>query len=234
MAVADRPTLSVIIPVLDEAATIGDTLRSLQPLRDNGVEVIVVDGGSRDNTPELARAMADRVIGSTRGRAVQMQAGAQAARGSILWFLHADTLAPRNADCLIRQALLDGAACWGRFDVRFREARGLLRLVAWSMNKRSRLSGIATGDQGIFVERSCFEQTGGFPPIPLMEDIALCRALKRLSAPACPDQYLETSARRWLQHGTVRTILLMWGLRLGYFLGISPQRLASYYAVHRS
>jgi rSAM/selenodomain-associated transferase 2 len=232
-AAADYRRLSVIIPVLNEANAITATLESLQPLRRNGHEVVVVDGGSHDATVELAGALADQVIRSGRGRAIQLQAGADAAHGGILWFLHADTLPPPHADRLIQDALHGESVCWGRFDVQFPDPGRLLRLVAWSMNTRSRLTGIATGDQGMFVKRSCFEQAGGFPAIPLMEDIALSRALKKHSPPACLHHCLHTSARRWLEHGIVRTILLMWGLRLGYFLGISPQRLASYYAAHR-
>ncbi len=232
-AAADHRHISVIIPALNEGAAITATLESLQPLRRNGHEVIVVDGGSHDNTVKLAGSLADRVIHSERGRATQMQAGASAARGALLWFLHADTLPPPHADDFIKAALQAESVCWGRFDVQFHDPRRLLRIVAWSMNARSRLSGIATGDQGIFVKRSCYERAGGFPSIPLMEDIALSRALKKLSPPACLHQRLQTSARRWLEHGIVRTILLMWGLRLAYSLGISPQRLASYYAAHR-
>ena len=233
-AAADHRHISVIIPALNEGAVISHTLEALQPLRRRGHEVIVVDGGSCDATVELAGVLTDRVIRSDPGRATQMQAGAGAAQGAILWFLHADTLPPPHADRLIQQALQDESVCWGRFDVRFPDPRRLLRLVAWSMNTRSRLSGIATGDQGIFVTRGCYEQAGGFPSIPLMEDIALSRALRKCSPPACLQHCLSTSARRWLEHGVMRTILLMWGLRLAYFLGISPQRLASYYAAHRS
>ncbi len=232
-AAADHRRLSIILPVLNEADAITATLESLQPLRRNGHEVVVVDGGSHDATVELAGALADQVIRSGRGRATQLQAGAGAAHGSILWFLHADTIPPAHADRLIQDALHGESVCWGRFNVQFHDPGRLLRLVAWSMNTRSRLTGIATGDQGMFVKRSCFEQAGGFPAIPLMEDIALSRALKKCSPPACLHHCLRTSARRWLEHGIVRTILLMWGLRLGYFLGISPQRLAGYYAAHR-
>jgi rSAM/selenodomain-associated transferase 2 len=233
-AAADYRRLSVIIPALNEAGTLSVMLRSLQPLRERGHELIVVDGGSRDNTVEQARTLADRVICSTRGRALQMQTGAGLAQGDVLWFLHADTLPPPQADSLILEALEQDHVCWGRFDVRFAEPQRLLRLVARLMNVRSRLSGIATGDQGIFVERNCFEQAGGFPPIALMEDIALSRALKKHSPPACLHHCLHTSARRWLEHGIVRTILLMWGLRLGYLLGVSPRKLARYYTAHQS
>jgi rSAM/selenodomain-associated transferase 2 len=232
-AAADNRHISVIIPALNEAAAITGTLAALQPLRRRGHEVIVVDGGSHDATVELSDTLADRVIHAGRGRAIQLQAGVLAAQGAILWFLHADTLPPPDADRLIQQALLSDSHCWGRFDIQFPEPHWMLRLVAWSMNTRSRLTGIATGDQGIFTQRGCFEQAGEFQPIPLMEDIALSRALKKLSSPACLPQRLQTSARRWREHGVVRTILLMWGLRLAYFLGISPQRLASYYAAHR-
>lgn len=219
-------TLSVVMPVLNEAATIETALTALAPLRARGVEVIVVDGGSQDGTAELARALADRVLSAPRGRAAQMNAGAAVATGDALLFLHADTRLPDDADRVVLEALK--SSVWGRFDVSFDED-GWLRLVAMMMNTRSRLTGIATGDQAMFMTRAVFAQAGGFPPIALMEDVALSARLKRLGRPLCLAARVTTSGRRWRQHGLWRTILLMWGLRLRYFLGADPARLARAY-----
>lgn len=209
------------------------TLHRLQPLRTRGHEVIVVDGGSTDNTLAEAMPLADRVLQSPRGRARQMHTGTRHASGSVFWFLHADTLPPEAADILILEALAAGQD-WGWFDLRLSGRRLLLKWVAWLMNRRSRLTGIATGDQGIFVQRAVYEQAGGYPLIPIMEDIALSRRLRRLGKPRQVDTPLLSSSRRWEKHGVLRTILTMWGLRLGYFLGIDPQQLARFYAGHRA
>jgi rSAM/selenodomain-associated transferase 2 len=158
-----------------------------------------------------------------------MNAGAGAAQGAVLWFLHADTLPPPQAGTLLLDGLARSGRDWGRFDVRLSGAHPLLRVVEWLMNLRSRLTGIATGDQGMFVRREVFERLGGFPDIELMEDIALSRALKRLGVPLCLDTPLQCSSRRWEQGGIVRTILLMWSLRLAYALGMSPTRLLRWY-----
>ncbi|HYQ71165.1 MAG TPA: TIGR04283 family arsenosugar biosynthesis glycosyltransferase [Gammaproteobacteria bacterium] len=234
VAAAEPLQLSVIIPALNESAAIRATLQALQPLRARGHEVIVVDGGSHDLTVELSRPLSDRVIAARTGRAAQMREGVAAAAGTVLWFLHADTVAPQDADRLILEALQQRQADWGRFDIRLSQTRTLLRCVAWMMNQRSRLSGTTTGDQGIFVTRRAYEATGGFPEIPLMEDIALSRALCRHGRPARIRTPLVSSPRRWLTHGVLRTILRMWMLRLAYFLGVNPERLAAYYAPHRS
>jgi rSAM/selenodomain-associated transferase 2 len=225
--------LSVIVPALNEAAGITATLQRLQTLRNRGHEVIVVDGASTDATVELAKPLADRVICCTRGRAAQMHTGADAATGSVFWFLHADTLPPVDADRIILPALRVQGREWGRFDVEL-GGNGLLHLVAWLMNVRSRLSGIATGDQGIFVTRNAYRQVGGFAPIPLMEDIAICRSLKRISRPVTLRNRVHTSNRRWQRHGIVATVLTMWLLRLGYFIGVKPDRLAAFYTAHNA
>ncbi len=227
-AVARTSLISIVIPVLNEAEAVDELLASLAPLRRRGIEVIVVDGGSTDGTPARARPHADRVIAAARGRAHQMNAGADAARGDVLLFLHADTRLPADADRLIGQALADGHA-WGRFDVAIEGRHPLLPLVARLMNLRSRLTGIATGDQAIFVRRATFAACGGFPPIPLMEDIALSRALGRLGPPACLRTRVRTSGRRWDSRGFWRTVLLMWRLRAAYFFGATPARLARRY-----
>jgi rSAM/selenodomain-associated transferase 2 len=221
--------ISIIIPVLNEAAVIGNTLLSLQELRQAGHEVIVVDGGSRDATAILSQPWADRVIGSARGRSRQMNEGARFARNDILLFLHADTFLPNGADRMINDGMNAMKKAWGRFDISLSGEDFLLRIVEWLMNVRSRLSGIATGDQGIFVRRELFKRVGGFPEIDLMEDIALSRILKKYGRPFCIRQRVVTSDRRWRKKGMFRTILLMWFLRLAYFCKANPKRLSELY-----
>lgn len=225
--------LSIIIPTLNEAGAVVALLADLAPLRAAGSEVIMVDGGSTDGTLQLAAGRVDRVLAPSRGRALQMNAGARAASGDLLWFLHADTRVPPDAGDALCGAYA-GGACWGRFDVRLSGRHPLLRLVEQGMNLRSRLTGIATGDQGIFVTRTAFERTGGFPPLALMEDIAMSVVLRRIGQPACLSLRLVTSSRRWEAGGVVRTILLMWRLRLAYALGADPGRLACRYDRARS
>ncbi len=220
--------LSIVMPVLDEAAGITATLQALAPLRARGHELIVVDGGSSDGTPALAAGAADRVLTSPPGRARQMNAGAAHARGDVLVFLHADTTLPAHADTLLTQAVRSGAR-WGRFDVRITGDAAMLRVIATFMNLRSRLSGIATGDQAIFVERRLFEALGGFAEQPLMEDIELSRRLRAVAAPACLRAQVQTSGRRWQQRGVWRTVWLMWQLRWRYWRGDSPEALAHRY-----
>jgi rSAM/selenodomain-associated transferase 2 len=221
--------LSIIMPVLDEAAGIEAALAALAPYRARGVEVVVVDGGSRDDTPDLAHPLADHVIAAKRGRAIQMNAGAATTQSDVLLFLHADTRLPDNADFLITDGLARSGRAWGRFDVRIDGGGGLLGLVAFMMNWRSRISGIVTGDHAIFVQRAAFENMGGYPAIALMEDVALSTRLKRISRPLALRARVTTSARRWRQHGTLRTMLLMWRLRLSFFLGADPAKLARQY-----
>jgi rSAM/selenodomain-associated transferase 2 len=218
--------LSIVMPVLNETAGIEAALRALAPYRARGVEVVVVDGDSGDGTAGLARPLADRVLSAPRGRAAQMNAGAAAATGDALLFLHADTGLPDDADRLILDGLKDRP--WGRFDVRF-DGGGLLRLVAIMMNARSRVTGIATGDQAMFMTRAVYDAAGGFPAIALMEDVALSARLKRIGRPLCVTARVTTSGRRWRQRGLLQTILLMWGLRLRYFFGADPARLARAY-----
>jgi rSAM/selenodomain-associated transferase 2 len=215
-------SLSIIMPMLNEAAGIGATLSGLREL---GVEIIAVDGGSSDKSVEIARAHADQVVHAPRGRARQMNAGAAVAQGEVLLFLHADTQLPPAAGQLIGDAIAGGAD-WGRFDVRITGNSGWFPVIAAFMNQRSRLTGIATGDQAIFVKRSVFDRVGGFPDLPLMEDIVLSQRLKQLSRPACLRAKVTTAGRRWEKHGVLRTILTMWWLRLRFFLGADPQKLA--------
>ncbi len=219
--------LTIVVPVLDEAAIVVGALKALAPLRARGAEIIVVDGGSGDGTPALARPLADRVIAAPRGRGAPLNAGAALGTGDALVFLHADTALPENADRLIASALAQRA--WGRFDLRIAGRHPLLAVVARMINWRSRATGIATGDQAIFVTREAFVAVGGFPDLPLMEDIAISRRLKRLCRPACIGAPVVTSGRRWEHHGVIRTIVLMWRLRLAYYFGAEPARLALRY-----
>ena len=221
--------ISIIVPVLNEAQGISESLAALAPLRSRGHEVIVVDGGSSDKTPDLARRAADRVVSAPRGRASQMNAGAALARGEVLVFLHADTRLPEGAGARILQGLAASGRAWGRFDVRIEGASVFLPVIAFFMNLRSRATGIATGDQAMFVRREAFERAGGFPPLELMEDIALSRSLKRVSRPLCLAEKAVTSGRRWERHGVLRTVFLMGWLRLAFFLGAAPASLARFY-----
>ena len=175
--------LTIVVPVLDEAAIVIGALRALEPLRARGAEIIVIDGGSSDGTPRLAAPFADRVIAAPRGRGAAMNAAAALGTGDTLLFLHADTTLPKDADRLIAAAL--GRRAWGRFDLRIAGRHPLLVVIARMINWRSRLTGIATGDQAIFVTRKAFLAVGGFPDLPLMEDIAISRGLKRLCRPLC-------------------------------------------------
>lgn len=221
--------LSIIIPTLNE----GSNLTRLLPHVLAGcpqAEVIVVDGGSSDDTRKVAsRFPRVRLLTSAPGRAKQMNAGARAARGDVLLFLHADTFLPPGIEAAIRQALADPGIVGGRFDVRFDNPRPIFRTIAAMMNLRSRLSGICTGDQAIFVRRQVFAALGGYPDIPLMEDVELSRLLKRKGRRASLRLEVKTSARKWERDGVVRTILLMWGLRFLYFIGVTPGRLHGWY-----
>ena len=223
------PRISIIVPTLNEGDGIAAALAALAPLREQGHEVIVVDGGSGDGTPALARGAADRVVSAPRGRASQMNAAAALARGAVLLFLHADTRLPENADARILHGLAASGRAWGRFDARIEGESRLLPVIAFFMNLRSRATGIATGDQAIFVRRDAFERAGRFPPLELMEDIALSSSLKRVSRPLCIAEKFVTTGRRWERRGIVRTVLLMWRLRLKFFFGAAPASLARLY-----
>src|SRR5262249_11720047 len=212
----------------NEAAGIEAALQALQPLRARRHEVIVVDGGSRDDTVQLCRSGADRVIDAPRGRGQQMNAGAAIACGEILMFLHADTRLPVDGDTVVIEALQEPGRCWGRFDVRIESQRPLLRLVSFMMNRRSRWSSICTGDQAIFVSREAFAKVGGYAPVALMEDVELSAQLRRYGPPASLRATVVTSARRWERHRVLRTIASVWGLRLLFFPGPPPARCAQF------
>jgi rSAM/selenodomain-associated transferase 2 len=226
-----RPSapLTIIIPALNECSVIADLLASLAPLRVRGVEVVVVDGGSTDGTAEAAGSGADRVIVAPCGRARQMNAGAAAAHAPVLLFLHADTQLPANADQLILNGLGAAGLEWGCFDVRIEGASRWLRVVASFMNLRSRITGIATGDQAMFVTRRAFDALRGFPDQALMEDVELSSRLKQRGPPLRLRSPVVTSGRRWSARGVARTIILMSWIRLLYFLGVAPDRLARLY-----
>ena len=224
------PSLSIVMPVLDEAAAIAAALEALAPLRARGAELIVVDGGSVDDTLALCGGRVDTLLHAPAGRARQMNTGAAAARGAVLLFLHADTRLPDRADRLIADGLHRSRRQWGRFDVTIDGRSRCFVLIAALMNLRSRVTGIATGDQAIFVARTAFDAAGGFPDQPLMEDIELSRRLRRgAGAPLCLADRVHTSGRRWERHGVGRTVVLMWRLRLLYWLGVSAERLARDY-----
>lgn len=222
--------LSIIIPVLNEAQALRRQLPALQALRRDGHQVIVVDGGSTDGGIDVVRGQVDDCLISAPGRARQMNAGAARATADVVLFLHIDTTLPDGAADQVSAALADNTRCWGRFDVDLDGSHPAFRIIAAAMNLRSRLSGVATGDQAIFVRRSVFEQVGGYAEVPLMEDVIISKTLRRLSRPVCLRARVVCSSRRWQQYGILPTIWLMWRLRLAFFLGASPAVLhAQYY-----
>lgn len=220
--------ISIIMPVLNEAAALQEHLPALQSWREAGHQLIVVDGGSTDDSAGLAAPQVDLCLRSPPGRARQMNVGARRAEGEVLLFLHIDSQLPPDADVLVLQALGQGCV-WGRFDVRLSGPQRAFRLIETAMNLRSRLTGVATGDQAIFVTREAFDQAGAYADVPLMEDVMLSKALRRISKPACLRARVLSSSRRWEQHGISRTVWLMWRLRLAFFLGASPHKLHSQY-----
>ena len=220
--------ISIIIPVLNEAEAIQSALQQLQGLRAKGAELIVVDGGSQDATLGLVKSLADSVFVSKPGRAAQMNAGAQQARGDVLWFLHVDSAIPAGAEQHILRRL-SVTRVWGRFDIRLSGRHWLFRVIESMMNLRTRLTGVVTGDHGMFVNRAVFAQLGGFADLALMEDVEISKRLRKISWPIAISQPIRTSSRRWETYGICKTILLMWYLRLAYFLGAKPANLAKRY-----
>ena len=226
--VSNKPLISIIIPCLNEAATIRECLERLKQFRIAGHEIIVVDGGSQDDTVELCRGLADRIIDSKRGRAIQFNTGANVAQGELFVFLHADTVLPPRALSILNE-LVDKTPSWGRFDVRLSGKNVLFRVIECLMNFRSRLTGVATGDQAIFVSRTLFQRVEGFPNIALMEDISISKKLRKLSKPYCIKSPVITSTRRWESKGIIKTMMLMHVLRLRFALGADPAKLARAY-----
>ncbi len=225
---ATQPLLSIVVPMLNERQELPTLLSHLRHWQSRGCEVLLVDGGSSDGSLQKAQAEGWPVIRSKPGRSLQMNRGVAYSQGSALLFLHADTRLPDNADEEVLQALQEGCG-WGRFDVQISGGPALLRLVAWCMNQRSRLGGIATGDQALFMTRELFDEVGGFPQLPLMEDIELCRRLRQRRQPRCLRSRVMTSGRRWQQGGVCNTIWLMWRLRWRYWRGVPAAALAREY-----
>lgn len=219
---------SIVIPVLNEAVQIAARLQDLRKQLGTDWQIIVVDGGSTDDTVEQARVGCDQLVQSARGRSTQMNAGAAVAAGELLMFLHADTRLPVDVAEQM-QAFLQSGRQWGRFDVRLDGDHPLFCVIAFMMNLRSRFTGIATGDQVFFMRREFFRQLNGFAPIPLMEDVEFSRRARRVSWPWCSRARVTTSARKWQQNGILRTIVLMWWIRLAYFIGVSPSVLHRWY-----
>lgn len=218
---------SVIIPLLNELQQLPALLPQIQKMRADNHEIIIVDGGSQDESVDVIEQAGYRVTACTPGRAKQMNAGAQIATGDVLVFLHADTILPVDAMAQMMRACRKKS--WGRFNVAFSDKAWIFSIIAATMNFRSCVTGIATGDQCIFVSTQTFKMVKGFSDIPLMEDVALCKKLKRISSPCCIKSYVTTSARRWQTQGIGKTIGLMWYLRLAYFLGVSPEKLHRMY-----
>lgn len=224
--------ISIIIPTLNEEGVLHNTLSTLQSMQHKGVEIIVVDGGSVDATFSIARQFNVRLVQADAGRANQLNAGAQVANGKLLLFLHADTLLPDSAhDLLLEQ--VENSRYWGRFAVKLDGPALIFRVIETLMNTRSSLTSVVTGDHAMSVSKMLFEQVGGFPCIALMEDIAISKKLKKISVPVCLKGVVVTSSRRWLEGGVLKTVLLMWRLRLAYFFNVDPQVLAKKYAKPR-
>ncbi len=235
---ADNSKISIIIPTLNEEKALRQNLPALQSFREKGHEIILVDGGSHDKTLAVSRPFVDRLMQTVKGRAHQMNEGAGLAKHDLLLFIHADTILPGDADNILISAketfmsLQPNSAelVWGRFNIRLDNKKLIYRLIEKSVNVRSKFTGIATGDQAIFVSRILFENIGGYDRIPLMEDVALSKKLLSYSSPLCIQETVLSSSRRWEKHGVISTILLMWRLRLFYFLGVKPEKLVeSYY-----
>lgn len=216
-------TASIIMPVLNEAAVLANAASSLQRLQRHA-QLLIVDGGSRDDSARLASAITPLLVQTAPGRALQMNAGAARASGDYLIFLHCDTVLPDDFSSFIA-TLKQSSPDWGFFAISLEPRIPGLAVVARFMNWRSRLTAVATGDQAIFVRRELFLAIGGYADIPLMEDVELSKRLRRRSRPLIWRSPVQTSSRRWQARGLLRTVLLMWSLRLQYFLGVSPQRL---------
>lgn len=221
-------SIAIIVPVLNEAENLTALIDQLSQLRQSVAEIVIVDGGSTDNTRKMLEDSDLEMVSASKGRSLQMNAGALHSNADILLFLHADTELPANAVMAIEKAISAGAD-WGRLDVYISGAHPMFRVIALMMNWRSRLTGIATGDQAMFMCRTVFNVVGGFPEQPLMEDIEISKRLRKISRPACLPETVITSGRRWQKYGVWRTILLMWRLRFAYWRGVPASTLAEYY-----
>ena len=223
------PLISVIVPVLNDETSLTATLREWQSRRSEQIELVIVDGGSVDQSKTIAAPLADRVLSTTPGRAHQMNVGAGEATGNYLLFLHADTDVSASAFSALSHIAASHPGRWGFFHVRLNSGRAVFRLIETLMNWRARVTSVATGDQCLFVARNLFEREGGYKEIPLMEDVEVCKRLRKHGTPVIIKQRVSTSARRWEKHGVISTILLMWRLRLAYFMGASPKKLHQQY-----
>ena len=220
--------LSIVIPTLNESDQIEQCLNNLQPLRHRGHEIIVVDGGSNDNTVPLASSLCDRIIQSERSRSIQMNAGSASASGQCILFLHADTDLPEDVVDIFSK-IINIENVWGRFDIQLSGQSWMFRIIETCMNIRSRATGIATGDQVIFVGKELFSKVNGFPEIALMEDVAISKLLIKFSKPICFTEKVVSSSRRWKENGIIKTIIKMWIIRLLYYFQFDTERLAKLY-----
>jgi len=216
-------SVAAIVPVLNESALLPDMIERFRHIDVD--ELVYADGGSTDGTREQLQAAGVRWVSSRSGRSAQMNCGAAECTSDILLFIHVDTAVSSSHIEAVRKSMRDRGMAGGRFDVQLSGAHPAFRIIESMINLRSRLSRISTGDQAMFVRRDVFERLGGFPDQPLLEDVAFSRLLKRAGNIACLRQRVETSSRRWEEYGIVRTILLMWWLRLRFWLGAAPARL---------
>ncbi len=223
------PTLSIIVPVLNQSRTMIDTMSALKPFRQRGAEIIVVDGGSDDDTAVLAHPFADRVVKGPRGRAAQMNEGAKVASGFIFLFLPTDTTLPADADTQVMIGRARDTSVWGRFDMRLTGRHPLLPIVARLLNRRSRSSGIASCEQAIFVQRETFFRIGGFTDIPVMEDVEISKRLRAISPPICVTSRVTVPAKRFDRDGLWTTLRTMWIMRLRYRMGMKPEEILKRY-----
>ena len=221
--------LSIVIPVLNEEKFLTRNQEMFTCLLKDGHEILVVDGGSQDNSLKTAYELGCRVFSTRASRGHQLHYGAERSKHELLLFLHADTLLPLNAAQAIVQTLSKPNQHWGRFNIRFSNSRLVFRIIAWLMNKRSCLTSIVTGDHAMFIRRECYFNCGGYSDIPIMEDVEFCSRLKKNKAPACLSDEVITSSRRWEQKGICCTVLMMWKLRLMFFFGVSPEKLVKLY-----
>ncbi|ARQ00887.1 TIGR04283 family arsenosugar biosynthesis glycosyltransferase [Pseudorhodoplanes sinuspersici] len=229
----NSPVLSIIVPVLNEARTITNALTALKPFRQRGVEVIVVDGGSDDDTAQLAQPLADRVIRGPRGRAAQMNEGAKAASGFIFLFLPSEITLPADADTQVMYGRARDTSVWGRFDMRLTGQHALLPIAARILNWRSRMSGIASSEQAIFIQRETFFRLGGFPDMPVMDDVEMSKRLKAISPPICVASRVTVPARRFDREGFWTTLRMMWLMRFRYRMGMKPAEILKRYGPDR-